>query len=359
VGAKELRPQDVVVLPAEDGSFGELCPQAGTPADAYEWAYWQTKRALAVRFPGVLGEAATLKTEDEEKPEVGQVLDAVRAGIEAMPVGSDEQRVARKWMQEIGEELEPSGKRKWPEMRLAPYGEGKYLLIKRQQKEVAEDWAFETDREDEWVSSGEERMLLSEHTDDVQAAAQWLVRELVPALAGALATAAKLHDCGKADPRFQNYLAGRRWTGGEDQLLAKSGRALAWWKEQEVRRHFDVPEGFRHESLSMQLAEQSEQLAGAPHRDLVMHLIAAHHGFARPLAPVVEDKEPPAVSIFELNLGASERKDHAPHRLDSGMLERFWGLTRQYGWWGLAFLESLLRCADQHASAMAESEVER
>jgi CRISPR-associated endonuclease/helicase Cas3 len=106
----------------------------------------------------------------------------------------------------------------------------------------------------------------------------------------------------------------------------------------------------------MQLAGQSEQLAATAHRDLVLHLIAAHHGFARPLAPMVEDKEPPAVSIFDLNLWASDRKDHAPHRLDSGVLERFWGLTRQYGWWGLAFLESLLRCADQYASAMAEKE---
>jgi CRISPR-associated endonuclease/helicase Cas3 len=41
------------------------------------------------------------------------------------------------------------------------------------------------------------------------------------------------------------------------------------------------------------------------------------------------------------------------------VLERFWTLTRQYGWWGLAYLESVLRCADQHASAVAEQEDQR
>lgn len=175
----------------------------------------------------------------------------------------------------------------------------------------------------------------------------------------ALKSAAKLHDIGKADERFQAMLLRGNihaaWARGLP--LAKSGgvpMSRDEWRRAAERCGY--PKGFRHEMLSVQLAERKQGLLpGDPlERDLALHLIASHHGRGRPFAPVVLDAGPPPVALEidgeSFALSSDERKENPPHRLDSGIAERFWKLTRQYGWWGLAYLEAVLRLADQRAS---------
>jgi CRISPR-associated endonuclease/helicase Cas3 len=123
-------------------------------------------------------------------------------------------------------------------------------------------------------------------------------------------------------------------------------------QRKEARERAGLPEGFRHEMLSVQVVEGGK-LIGDDHqqRMLILHLVAAHHGYARPFAPVIVDPEPPEVAVNGVTLAGSTRSEVPPHRIDSGIADRFWKLTRWYGWWGLAYLEAVLRLADQQASA--------
>ena len=96
---------------------------------------------------------------------------------------------------------------------------------------------------------------------------------------------------------------------------------------------------FRHELASLvdvsfdpaysaTFAEQSEDC-----RELLLHLIATHHGRGRPHFPAKEADDP-------------ERPGAAAQALVTATPQRFARLQRKYGRWGLAYLESLLRAAD-------------
>lgn len=170
-----------------------------------------------------------------------------------------------------------------------------------------------------------------------------------------IALAGLLHDFGKGDPRFQLMLhGGNPWKAASaTTLMAKSERmpsnAAAY---RQLLKKSGYPKGARHELLSVRLVESAPALLAQAHDpDLVLHLIAGHHGHCRPFAPVVVDPAPVEVA-FDF-LGSSVRHSSATglEKLDSGVAERFWKLTRKYGWWGLAYLEAMLRLADHRASA--------
>jgi CRISPR-associated endonuclease/helicase Cas3 len=162
-----------------------------------------------------------------------------------------------------------------------------------------------------------------------------------------LVRAAQHHDCGKADIRFQALLhGGDPGAARFSPVLRAKGPQVRGRTGASHWKRSGLPDGFRHELISLLLVRSDSGIAAD---DLALHLIASHHGRCRPFAPFVDDCGGPLRYDY-LTLAAGDRMARAAHRLDSGVADRFWRLTRQYGWWGLAYLESLLRLGDWKAS---------
>lgn len=160
--------------------------------------------------------------------------------------------------------------------------------------------------------------------------------------------AAASHDLGKLDWRFQTVLHGGRPAAASRALLAgtplaKSGEAWNLNDYQRIRRQSGYPRFARHEASSTLLA------AGEGASDLVLHLVAAHHGWARPGFLPWEDNEALGVRFEGKELSAPPGSVLAA--VDSAIAERFDLLNQQLGAWRLAFLEGVLRLADQQRSA--------
>lgn len=204
----------------------------------------------------------------------------------------------------------------------------------------------------------DQRLSLAQHLADVADEVMRLCNALqvTSPLAGAVVTAARFHDVGKADPRFQAMLLDKPLsvTFMQRQLWAKSSGTGGG-------RISLLPDAFRHEMSSLSLLDHFQQGDIELDADLLSHAVAAHHGYARPFAPLCIDEDPPGMNLRPLGgveVTQEERRNWVPaHRLDSGIAERFWTLNRRYGWWGLAFCESLLRLADWKASAHPASAI--
>jgi CRISPR-associated endonuclease/helicase Cas3 len=162
---------------------------------------------------------------------------------------------------------------------------------------------------------------------------------LDPQVVAALELAGRLHDLGKADRRFQLLL------GATSEVMAKSagpgsGNPRLW------------PVGGRHEAISVQFVDKWLSENPAPlgvHLDLVRHLVMSHHGWGRPFLPPVAGALPISARISIEGADVEIVSDLA--YADWEQPERFGRLNTEFGPWGLALLEAILRQADHVESS--------
>lgn len=384
----DLRPNDVVVVAASDelpAALGDvpLGADGRRVLDVGDEAFLRGRSRAMLRVnPAVLGPwsshpavAALLKwasTEDVE-PDDDELTDRLTDVAMATETTTREDGTVVEglppWLREASQALRMDRNRK---VVLHPCGgwivtsRTPVRLEKPTEGEVFAD-------EDDMTSSSTAPVSLREHLRAVSHVARGFARHCLPdSFARTIERAAELHDVGKADWRFQVMLnkgneieAFRR-----GQLLAKSDHVpFSLAARRRARDLAGLPEGFRHELLSAEIAESLQGVDEKVDPDLLLHLIASHHGHGRPFAPVVSDEDPPDLNLTDLGFpDGLSREDRRrlipPHRLDSGIGERFWLLTRRYGWWGLAYIEAILRLADWEASdhhemALAKAERER
>lgn len=179
-------------------------------------------------------------------------------------------------------------------------------------------------------------------------------------LRDAVEAAARWHDLGKVESRFQTMLC-----GGDsfeamlvDEPLAKSGLDPADRAAfRRALRASRLPLGARHEAWSAGFVRQAladPSAAAGLDADLVVHLVASHHGHARPwLPPVVDDHPSDVTHLIDAGPARSANVKitiHTGETVDFEHPARFADLNRRYGRWGLALLESIVRCADMTVS---------
>lgn len=386
--ASAVRPGDVLVVPAERGGL-----------DEYGWAPASRSRALdvaeAVRFgpdagAGIprgrlrldAGTGARLALDPEDRARLMRCLraleadetdveeparevlaDAVRRLLVGPGAPAREERLAgTAWTGEALERL--AGWLSDAVVREIPLASGvsatgRFMFTAARGREAAMD---RDDEQPECSSMGPAPVSLRAHHRNVGDRARHIAEALGLAvdLCDAVEAAARWHDLGKVEPRFQTMLC-----GGDsfeamlvDEPLAKSGLDPADRAAfQRARVMSRLPAGARHEAWSAAFVRQhlANPTAGAAvDVDLVVHLVASHHGHARPwLPPVVDDHPTEVAHVIDAGPGGQENVKvtiHTGETVDFEHPARFARLNRRYGRWGLALLESIVRCADMTVS---------
>ncbi|HEY0872278.1 MAG TPA: type I-U CRISPR-associated helicase/endonuclease Cas3 [Vicinamibacterales bacterium] len=197
------------------------------------------------------------------------------------------------------------------------------VVIAREDRRALEE------AEDDDASLGfQQDVLLTRHLGDACTKASDLCKRLAlqDRLRDTVIEAAAQHDLGKDRPWWQRAV-GRI----EQPTVAKSGRS---------RFDHNINRGYRHELGSVaDLLDGKVILPDTVDRELCLHLVAAHHGHARP--------------GFRVEAGGLILTTAVKQALAETPM-RFAKLQTKYGWWGLAWLEALVKAADVLASRHEE-----
>jgi CRISPR-associated endonuclease/helicase Cas3 len=393
-----VKPGSVLVLPAALGGWDVLGdvprPDMAENADLdiVEVCHWQTRGRATLRLhwailqkifdAPVSGDADSaihnavgrltqmaginFNSENSEEPDLAQVYDDLQLLLD--------QKILGPQYAEIVSELLHEQHSRGPKPKFSLHSLAG-VVIRGVRNVAPEDRGdiganFDSYTTDDETACETVRVLLAAHCRAVgEKAVQFGTACGFPAIVlQSLRAAGELHDLGKADPRFQAVLhGGNRLLADLSQHLYAKSTGLAVPRKPRVFATNDLPRGFRHEQLSVMLAEHwPESVAEVADRDLVLHLVGMHHGRCRPLADVVIDEDPPEFSLARIGSDDSRRslvaspdvrRQWTPaHRLNSDVADRFWRLVRRFGWWGLAWIEAVFLLADYRTS---EDEVNR
>jgi CRISPR-associated endonuclease/helicase Cas3 len=370
VDAKSLKPGDTIVVPASYGGIRSGCFEAASTdavSDRAEQAGLLGRARPVLRLNPLVVEQLGLSLPLDE-------VDEARVALGRLASNSEWPAWKRLWAKRLADgrgSFVVPGDPPWTvlEAMRVPIADLRRVVLPEETLEGGVE--LTTDGDDSFCAG--RAVSLSEHSADVETfAREYATRCGLGAwLAEHVALAAWLHDIGKADRRFQ--------------LMLRAGSEVEYFKDETPWAKSAMPPGAREQRRLARLrsgypgggylhAVQSVAMLHGqmdavrarlktvaaerePDLDLVLHLVASHHGECRPLAPVLIDESPVDVSLsgheskaFGTIDFAATRSNNDLHRLDSPLADRFWGLVAKYGWQELCWLEAILRLADHRAS---------
>lgn len=370
VDATSLKPGHTIVVPATYGGIRNGCidPQSTEPvSDRAEQAALFGRAHPVLRLHPLVIEQLGLPLPLDE-------ADEARKALGRLASTGDWPAWKRLWAERLAKgraSFVVPGDQPWIVLEAKRVSISSLRGVLQPEETIENGVELTTDGDDSFCAG--RAVSLSEHSSDVEMfAREYAIRCGLGAwLAEHVALAAWLHDIGKADRRFQIMLRGGSeieyykddtpWAKSPIPPGAKAQRKLA-------REKSGYPGGgYLHavQSVAMlhgQLDALRDRLKKVdankePDLDLVLHLVASHHGECRPFAPVLIDDNPVDVSLeghtskkFGTIDFAPTPSNHGLHRLDSPLADRFWRLVSKYGWQELCWLEAILRLADHRAS---------
>lgn len=360
--ARKLRPGDTIVVPSDYGGADEhgWAPGERRPVRDIGGLVPETGRRF-VRFTQGLAAAEAERKAWIDNPaitdrEVALVRADAAATHRALMVSLADLTTsqAKTMMAGEGEDLRTFS----VERQVSPWVDGAPVAVVVSRLVGAADAQADEApaTEDDALGSGDGAGTgLDYHLEQVaEKAAAFSARALVSdAVAADIVLAARLHDAGKADPRFQAMLAGGSiYDVDPDRPLAKSREASGHGAAERA----GLPKGWRHEALSVAMARVHPLLREAHDKELVLWLIGVHHGYGRPFFGFIDPAPGRGDDLTPvLGQALTAPMEAGPERLSFDLDGLDWPalfdrLKRRYGVWELARFEAIVRIADHRAS---------